>query len=65
MSTAELRESYRAIPPARRREMLLALQELEAEEAAAPPPVRPLTTMEEAKAYLYKNCDGLLHRLAQ
>lgn len=64
MSTAELRESYRAIPPARRREMLLALQELEAEEAeeGGKPRVR---SFEEAMDYTFTNFDSALKKLAQ
>jgi hypothetical protein len=65
MSMTELREAYRTIPRARRREMMQVLQELEAEETAVPAKEGPLVSMEDAKAYLYKNCDGLLHRLAQ
>lgn len=63
MSTIELREKLRLLSREERQEMLAVLKELEAvEENAAPAPLVPL---EEAKAFLYKNCDHLLQRLAQ
>lgn len=67
MSTSELREKLRVLSPAERREMMAVLQELETSNEAEkePAPSGPRVSLEEAKAYLYKNCDSLLHRLAQ
>lgn len=63
MSTIELREKLRVLSRAERQEMLAVLQELEATEEIAAP--APRVSLEEAKSYLYENCDNLLHRLAQ
>jgi hypothetical protein len=64
MSTTELREAYRTIPPARRREMLQVLQELEAEETrgSVKPDVR---SFDEAMDYTFTNFDNALKKLAQ
>lgn len=62
MSTIELREKLRLLSREERQELLALLIQLEdAEETSAPAPLVPL---EEAKAFLYKNCDDLLQRLA-
>lgn len=64
MSTSELREAYRTIPRPRRREMLQALQELEAEEAQSTP--KPaVRSFEEAMDYTFTNFDNALRKLAQ
>lgn len=68
MSTIELKEKIRAMSSTERREVLALLNELEEHgdgETAEPVPAQPLMTFEEAKAFLFSNCDSLLHRLAQ